>query len=417
MDRFMTMADPGAEAAVLDQLTAWPGAPAAANGTSAGAGTGALAMAVALAEASAAIARLDQALASHPLRQAFLYRARLDAVRRQAAVDGTSIDPWHLAATLEGLRLRMDPYLRIIDRGVILDAARGALALHQWIVEPDFDQEGEVRRAEAVLAGHAGSLPPLLAAAAGFRSWIDSGEGRAPIRAALVRFWPRRNLLRLPVPLTGAAAFGAEKSWEPHAWTPVFLHALAREAADNLDLLVTMERSWFEARRSITGRRKTSHAAAAVDVLAAAPVISATSLARILGIAIKNAIRLLDELCDAEVAIEVTHRSKRRLFGLAGLAPLRAAARPPYRPDPDRGRGRPRQEIVADEAEGGLPAMPSLSPVERRAFEYTALEEAMAHLDAVVRGARRALARGAVADHQHESPPADGSQRGDAASP
>jgi hypothetical protein len=61
--------------------------------------------------------------------------------------------------------------------------------------------------------------------------------------------------------------------------------------------------------------------------------------------------------------------------------------------------------------------MPPLSPVERRAFDYTALEEAMAHLDAVVRGARRALIRGAVAVHQHESPQADGSQRGDAAGP
>jgi hypothetical protein len=160
------------------------------------------------------------------------------------------------------------------------------------------------------------------------------------------------------VPLNGAAAFRAEQSWEPDVWTPVFLHALAQEAADNLDLLVTMERSWFDARRSITGRRKTSHAAAAVDVLAAAPVISATSLSRILGIAVKNAIRLLDELCDAEIAIEVTHRSKRRLFGLAGLAPLRAAARPPYRPEPGRGRGRPRQEIFAHEDEGGSPPVP-----------------------------------------------------------
>ncbi len=43
----------------------------------------------ALAGAAAAIARLDQAVAGHPLRQAFLYRVRLDAVRRQAAVDGT----------------------------------------------------------------------------------------------------------------------------------------------------------------------------------------------------------------------------------------------------------------------------------------------------------------------------------------
>jgi hypothetical protein len=45
-------------------------------------------LAGALAGAAAAIARLDQALAGHPLAQAFLYRARLDAVRRQAAVDG-----------------------------------------------------------------------------------------------------------------------------------------------------------------------------------------------------------------------------------------------------------------------------------------------------------------------------------------
>lgn len=109
-------------------------------------------IAIALADATAAMARLDQALVSHPLRQAFLYRARLDAVQRQAVADDALIDPWHLAAVIEGLRLRMDPYLRIIDRGQITDAARTALGLHQWLVEPDFDQEGEVQRAEAVLA-------------------------------------------------------------------------------------------------------------------------------------------------------------------------------------------------------------------------------------------------------------------------
>ena len=66
-----------------------------------------------------AVARVDQALIGHPLRPAFLYRTRLEAVRRQAAVDGQAIDPWHLAAVLEGRRLRMDHALRIIDRGVI----------------------------------------------------------------------------------------------------------------------------------------------------------------------------------------------------------------------------------------------------------------------------------------------------------
>ena len=266
----------------------------------------------ALAEASAAIARLDQALASHPLRQAVLHRSRLEAVRRQAAVDGRLIDPWHLAATIEGLRLRMDPYLRIIDRGQIIDAARAALALHQWIVEPDFDQEGEVQRAEAILADQPVTLPPLLAAAQGFRTWIESGGMRAPLRAALIRYWCKRNLLRTPMPLTGAAALRAEQSWEPGEWTPAFLKTLTTEAEDGLDLLYTLERAWFEARHGLAGRRKHSRAGMAIDVLAAVPVLSATSLAGILGIAVKNALRILDELVAAEIAIEVTHRSKRR---------------------------------------------------------------------------------------------------------
>ncbi|MCB8882957.1 hypothetical protein ACELLULO517_22105 [Acidisoma cellulosilytica] len=348
----------------------------------------------ALAEASAAIARLDQALTSHPLRQAVLHRSRLEAVRRQAAVDGQLIDPWHLAATLEGLRLRMDPYLRIIDRGQIIDAARAALELHQWIVEPDFDQEGEVQRAEAILADQPATLPPLLAAAQGFRVWIDSGGMRAPLRSAVIRYWRKRNLLRMPMPLTGAAALRAEQSWEPGDWTPAFLKALATEAADGLDLLYTLERAWFEARHGIAGRRKHSRAGMAIDVLAAVPVLSATSLAGILGIAVKNALRILDELVAAEIAIEVTHRSKRRLFGLKGLAPLRDVIRPPYRPDPERGRGRPRLETEDDLSEPvPLLPLPPLTPIERRSFDYTALEEAMAHLDAVVRRTRHVLTR------------------------
>ncbi len=348
-------------------------------------------LAAALAGAAAAIARLDQALAGHPLAQAFLYRTRLESVRRQAAVDGQLIDPWHLAATLEGLRLRMDPYLRIIDRGDILEKARTALTLHQWIVEPDFDQEGEVQRAEAMLAMQPASLPPLIAAGQGLREWIQTGETRPAMRSAMIRFWRKRGLLRMPIPLTGAASLGSEQDWEMDAWLPAFLKAIDREAADGLDLLYTMERAWFEARHGIAGRRKDSHVTAAVDLLAAAPVLSATTLARILGIAVKSAIRILDALQAAEIAIEVTHRSKRRLFGLHGMTPLRHVVQPPYRPDPSRGPGRPRYEIAEDVPEDMPPLPPPLSPIERREFDYTALEEAMAHLHAVVRASRSAL--------------------------
>ena len=130
---------------------------------------------------------------------AFLHRARLDAVRRQAAVDGQAIDPWHLAAVLEGFRLRMDGALRIIDRGAILAAARHALDLHQWLVAPDFDQEGAVQRAAQVLAQAAASgATPLLAAATGLHAWLggdghSGGDGTAAATATAVAAPARRS--------------------------------------------------------------------------------------------------------------------------------------------------------------------------------------------------------------------------------
>ena len=335
------------------------------------------ALAGALAQAAAALARLDQALAGHPLRPAYLHRARLDAVRRQAAVDGQLIDPWHLAAVLEGFRLRMDGALRIIDRGAILAAARHALDLHQWLVAPDFDQEGAVQQAEQVLAAAAATgATPLLAAATGLHAWLGGdghgdghgdrggssngdghggGGGRPPIRAALVRFWMTQRLLRAPVPLTGARALRPDTPWQPDMWVPAFLNALADEAADALALLVAMERAWRAARGAVAGRRRHSRAAAAVDLLAAAPLVSATSLAAGLGMAVKNATLLLDDFCAAGIAIEVTHRSKRRLFGLTGLAPLRDVVRPPVpartgpwpRPAAAGGRGGDHRAVAA----------------------------------------------------------------------
>src|SRR3954465_15263354 len=91
----------------------------------------------ALARAAASIARLDHALSGHVLAPALLYRARLDAVRRHAAVDGHGINPWHLAAMLEGLQPRMDLSLSVLDRGAIFDAARYACGEYRWLVLPN----------------------------------------------------------------------------------------------------------------------------------------------------------------------------------------------------------------------------------------------------------------------------------------
>jgi len=348
-------------------------------------------LAGALERAAAALARLDQALRDHPLDQAFLYRARLDSVRRQAAIDGQAIDPWHLAAILEGLRPRMESAPRIIDRGAILAAARHALALHQWLAAPDADQQGEIRAAEITLAAaHARVAAPLLSAAIGLRHWLEQGGARPPIRAALIRHWTRTGLLRAPVPLTGPRALLPDAPFAAESWTPLFLAALADEAGDALDLLMDMERHWRAARAAVSGRRKHSRAAAAVDLLAAAPLLSASTLAAGLGMAIPNAAALLEGFVAGGIAVEVTHRAKRRLFGLAGLAPLRDQVAPPRRPEPGRGRGRP-VAIEAAAAGAPPPALPPLTPVTRQAIDYSDLDQAMARAEQTIRDTRRTL--------------------------
>ena len=225
----------------------------------------------------------------------------------------------------------MDHALRIVDRGEVFEAARTALALHQWIAEPDFDQEGEVQAAERHLAA---VLPGgLLGAAEGVSSWLRGGGTRAPIRAALIRFWVNCRLLRVPVPLTGPRALSADAPEGHSEWVVGFLDAVAAEAGDYLELLRRLEHGWLAARSKVMSRRSTSRAAVAVDVLAAAPLMSATTLARVIGMSVKCATELLDRFVVEGAAVEVTHRSARRLFGLAGLAPLRGVVQPPVRPD------------------------------------------------------------------------------------
>ena len=365
-------------------------------------------LAGALEHAAAAIARLDQALLGHPLATAFLYRARLDAVRRQAGADGQAIDPWHLAAVLEGLRLRMDHALRIIDRGAIFAAARHALDLHQWLVAPDFDQEGEILRAEGFFRQPGGRVAPLLTAAMATHDWLDQGGTRPPIRAALIRHFVRHRLLRLPVPLTGPNALRPDTPFDRETWLPVFLTALADEAEDGLLLLQDMERSWSAGRRAIGVRRRNSSAAAAIDILAAAPLISATSLAAGLIMAVKNASLLLEEFCAEGVAVEVTHRSRRRIFGLAGLAPLRNEVAPPRRSQPGRGRGRP-PLLPAEVGAAPEPLEPPTHRIEQPVFDYSNLAQYVAEAERAIRQTRRVLdqwSHGIAADPRTKVAPA-----------
>ena len=106
--------------------------------------------------------------------------------------------------------------------------------------------------------------------------------------------------------------------------------------------------------------------------------------------AVKNATQLLDDFCAAGIAVEVTHRSKRRLFGLTGLAPLRDVVRPPYRPEPGRGRGRPPLTPPPDACCHRCRPAP-LTPFDRRRFDYSDLAHWMTQMEQTIRHARRTL--------------------------
>src|SRR5271167_4090645 len=120
-----------------------------------------------LERAAGMIARLDSSLRSHPLCAAWAWRARLDAIRQQAAVDGQAIDPWHLAALIEGVRLRLDHMPVMIDRGMLFAAAQHAFMLYRWFCGPDAGQRAAMEQAAAHLERVGGAYSPLVGAALG----------------------------------------------------------------------------------------------------------------------------------------------------------------------------------------------------------------------------------------------------------
>ena len=249
----------------------------------------------------------------------------------------------------------------------------------------------------------AGDKPAtLLVAALQFRSWLDAGGTRPPVRVALIRHWQRNRLLHVPAPITGSHALSSDAPEDLPDWICAFLYALAAEAQEQHELLRRMERIWFAARSRVAGRRSTSRAPLAVDVLAAAPLLSATTLAQAVGVSIRAATTMLNDFVGEEIAVEVTHRSARRLFGLAGMVPVRDATTGPRRPEPGRGRGRPRLipdvEVIKD-----VPApFPPIARFQRPAIDYTALDAAMAECDRVARDTRQALDRLAASDENIE---------------
>jgi ribosomal protein S25 len=323
---------------------------------------------------------LDQQLRRHPLREAVLFRVRLEAARQCAAVDGFLIDPWQLAASLEGLRPRIRGQ-DVYERGSEVDALRYAFEQYQWLVRASALQEERIAEALSSMTLPVGRLGVLWGSALAFREWIERGDARAPFRGALVRLWQKEKVFSGLYPVTGAAAFRGRTSWEERSWIPTWLDALEREAAGIRDMVHTLERSWRDARAQAGNQRRHSKAALAIDVIAAYPVISATTLAAKLSVSVQAAYVLLERFVERGLVVDVTRRSARRLFALKNFAPLRESVRKPRKPLPGRKRGRPRANEIMDPQEDDVIEDVILQPLPRWQPDFSELEAAMKAVD------------------------------------
>jgi hypothetical protein len=340
------------------------------------------------------IGRLDAALFGHPLRTAWVHWTRLEAVRQHSAADGDRIDPHRLAAMLEGLRLESD---RARDHGAL---AR-AFQLYEYLYARDERQETEVTQAlEAIRKAGAGRSG-LIGVAQGLRDWIMvAGKDRNPIRAAIPIYLHERGLTRDVAPiLSGASSLHGHAPAAEGAWLAFFLDDLAREANEGVRLIRTMERAWADAHDRIGERRSSSRLPRAIDLLAAAPLLGPVRLARLLECTTRGAGMMLDELVEVGVAVEVTGRQSRRLYGMRDLAPIRRETAGPKHPHPGRGRGRPRKmscdERVAMDAPpvfvASLPLEVSRPKLPSRPDLAVDLEMLLADTDQAIRRSKAVL--------------------------
>ncbi|WP_377806456.1 hypothetical protein ABNQ38_07255 (plasmid) [Azospirillum sp. A29] len=362
--------------------------------------------AAALERATLAVARLDAILDGHPLLPAWQHWVRLEAVRIHAGLDGHRVDPQRLAAFLEGLRLRAPDTPAHHERGADLDALSHALRLYGLMLaaadrRPERDLDAGTDAPEhrgltedalsALTRPGLGARLPALARA--MRMWIVDDRPRGAVRAALPAALRTTGVTRTLLPiLAGADTLRPDSPTDADGWMLAFGYSLEREAADGLAILRRLEHAWRGARAAIGPRRSNSRLPAAVDLLAAMPLLGPTRLASLLGCSLRGAGMMMEELVACGAAVEVTGRGSHRLYGLPGTEGIRGATAGPRRYG--HRRGRPPKILVPEPlaaTEPSPPSPPMPARLERLEVDYAALDALLADTSRVVERVQRLL--------------------------
>lgn len=225
------------------------------------------------------------------------------------------------------------------------------------------------------------------------RAWLVADRPRGAVRAALPAALQATGVTRALLPiLAGADTLRPGSPTDPDGWVLAFARSLEREAADGLAVLRRLEHAWRGARAAIGPRRSNSRLPAAVDLLAATPLLGPARLAALLGCSVRGAGLMMEELVACRAAVEVTGRGSHRLFGLPGCEGIRGETAGPRRYG--HRRGRPPKVIVPEplaETEPPPPPPPVPARLERLDVDYAALDALLADTSRVVERVQRLL--------------------------
>lgn len=365
--------------------------------------------AAALEHAALAVARLDATLDGHPLLPAWQHWVRLDAVRTHAGLDGYRVDPQRFAAFLEGLRLRTPETPAHHERGADLDALSHALRLYGLMLaatdrRPEQELDASTAASEhrrltedalwALTRPNPGARLPSLGRA--MRVWLVEDRPRGAVRAALPAALQATGVTRALLPiLAGADTLHPDSPMDADGWVLAFACSLEREAADGLAILHRLERAWRGARAAIGPRRSNSRLPAAVDLLAATPLLGPARLAGLLDCSVRGAGMMMEELVACGAAVEVTGRGSHRLYGLPGTEGIRSETAGPRRYG--HRRGRPPKIVLPEPLAATEPPPPPSPPpamparLDRLEVDYTALDALLADTSRIVGRVQRLL--------------------------
>lgn len=340
--------------------------------------------------AAVAVSRLDALAAVSPARQAWLRRSTFMAAVRALEADGYIFELerlFALAANLPVPRARdygLDRTALEVLAGVmtVTSAAEGETSA--------IDGSGDLGMAVGTVRRAAERGPVLAGALRGLRDWV-AADGRPSLGlVALALVVAERGVIRDPAPwLAGAISARAilADGLSPIRWIRRALQEVVHAAAARTRALADLEATQADWRRRLGSRRSTSRLDLVVELALAYPILSPVQVSALLGLSVRGAAKLLDELVALRILLPPRREGTWRFFIAADLRDIKSHLL-------EEGRAAPlAKEAVGTPLPPSRPGLPAATRAPKPIREPDGFRDLLAATDNVVRRVTDHLAR------------------------